>query len=45
MTGAIFDWTGSYQIAFLNGIAWNLANVAVGLWLLLQPRRARLAAA
>lgn len=45
MTGAIFDWTGSYQVAFLNGIVWNLLNLAVPLWLLLQPRPPRLATA
>jgi len=28
MSGVIFDLTGSYQAAFLNGIAWNLINVA-----------------
>ena len=27
MSGAIFDFAGSYQAAFLNGIAWNLVNV------------------
>jgi MFS family permease len=40
MSGAIFDLTGSYQAAFLNGIAWNLVNVAIMLWLLsLRLRR------
>jgi MFS family permease len=34
MSGAIFDWTGSYRAAFLNGIAWNLVNMAIALWLL-----------
>jgi MFS family permease len=34
MSGAIFDWTGSYDAAFLNGIAWNLLNVAIVLWLM-----------
>src|SRR6202008_4577670 len=29
MSGAIFDWTGSYHAAFINGIAWNLMNVAI----------------
>lgn len=44
LSGAIFDWTGSYQAAFLNGVAWNLVNVAIALWLLsLRPRRAALA--
>ena len=27
MSGAIFDLTGSYTAAFLNGLAWNLVNV------------------
>jgi MFS family permease len=39
MSGWIFDLTGSYQAAFLNGIAWNLANVSIMLWLLVQPGR------
>jgi len=34
MSGAIFDWTGSYRAAFLNGIAFNLLNAAVVLYLL-----------
>jgi MFS family permease len=29
MSGAVFDLTGSYRAAFINGIAWNLANVAI----------------
>jgi hypothetical protein len=31
---AIFDWTGSYRAAFVNGIAWNLLNLTIALWLL-----------
>ncbi len=27
LSGKIFDWTGSYQAAFLNGIGWNLMNL------------------
>jgi len=38
MSGAIFDWTGSYQAAFLNGLAWNLLNVSIASWLLLRTR-------
>lgn len=38
MSGEIFDWTGSYQAAFLNGIAWNLLNLAVAGWLLFGRR-------
>ena len=33
MSGAIFDWTGSYRAAFLNGIAFNLLNALVVAWL------------
>jgi MFS family permease len=38
MSGAIFDLTGSYRAAFLNGIGFNLLNIAIVLFLL---RRAR----
>ncbi len=34
MTGAIFDHTGSYRLAFANGIAWNLMNGAIAATLL-----------
>jgi len=39
MSGAIFDLAGSYQAAFLNGLGWNLMNVAIMTWLLLRSRR------
>ena len=39
LSGAIFDLTGSYRLAFVNGIVWNLLNLAIALWLLGQPRR------
>jgi MFS family permease len=38
MSGAIYDLTGSYQAAFVNGIAWNVLNLAIALWLLRRPR-------
>ena len=38
LSGAIYDLTGSYQAAFLNGIAWNLVNLSVAVWLLLARR-------
>ncbi|HEV8391471.1 MAG TPA: MFS transporter [Dongiaceae bacterium] len=41
LSGAIFDWTGSYQAAFLNGIAWNLLNMSIAFWLLLSRLRGR----
>jgi len=39
LSGAIFDLTGSYQAAFLNGLAWNLVNLSIMLWLLMRSRR------
>ena len=45
MSGAIFDLTGSYRAAFLNGIAWNLLNVSIVVWLLARARRRGWAAA
>lgn len=41
LSGAIYDLTGSYQAAFLNGIAWNLLNMSIAAWLLLSGRRPR----
>ena len=34
MSGAIFDLTGSYRAAFMNGIGWNLLNLSIAFWLL-----------
>jgi MFS family permease len=34
ISGAIFDMTGSYSAAFLNGIAFNLLNLTIAVWLL-----------
>jgi len=45
MSGAIFDLTGSYRAAFLNGLAWNVLNGGIVLWLVLQRPRGRLAPA
>ena len=39
MSGVIFDLTGSYQAAFLNGLGWNLVNVSIVTWLLFRPGR------
>jgi MFS family permease len=39
MSGVIFDVTGSYQAAFLNGIAWNLLNLGIAVGLLRRPGR------
>jgi MFS family permease len=34
MSGAIFDLTGSYRAAFVNGVLWNLLNLSIALFLL-----------
>jgi len=39
MGGVLFDMTGSYRAAFINGIAWNLLNGAVAWWLLIRQTR------
>jgi MFS family permease len=39
MSGVIFDYTGSYHAAFVNGILWNLLNLAITVWLLRRPGR------
>jgi len=39
MSGVIFDATGSYRAAFLNGIAWNLLNLSIATWLLRRSIR------
>jgi MFS family permease len=44
MSGAIFDLTGSYQAAFLNGMVWNLLNLGIVVWLLMRTRHMRRAA-
>lgn len=39
MSGWVFDLTGSYRAAFINGIAWNLLNLSIATWLFLRVRR------
>jgi MFS family permease len=39
MSGKVFDLTGSYQAAFVNGIAWNLLNLGIVLLLMWGLRR------
>ena len=33
LSGKIFDLSGSYHAAFLNGVAWNALNLMITLWL------------
>ncbi len=39
LSGAIFDTTGSYRFALVNGIAWGMLTAAISGWLLLRQRR------
>ncbi|MEO7941007.1 MAG: MFS transporter [Burkholderiaceae bacterium] len=45
LSGAIFDWTGSYHAAFINGIAWNGLNLCVVVFLIFRARRGKTALA
>jgi MFS family permease len=38
LSGAVFDLTGSYRAAFVNGIGWNLLNLSIAGWLLARSR-------
>jgi MFS family permease len=39
MSGKVFDLTGSYDAAFINGVAWNLVNLTIATTLLLRVHR------
>jgi MFS family permease len=41
LSGEIFDYTGSYRMAFLHGIAWNLLNLSIAAWLLMDRLKPR----
>jgi hypothetical protein len=38
VSGVIFDATGSYAAAFVNGLAWNGLNIVIVVGLLLRAR-------
>jgi len=38
LSGVIFDATGSYAAAFINGLAWNALNVTIVVALLIRAR-------
>jgi hypothetical protein len=42
MSGKVFDLTGSYHAAFLNGIGWNLLNLCIASFLLFRLYRLQL---
>jgi MFS family permease len=39
MSGKIFDLTGSYNAAMINGVAWNFLNIAIAGWLFVRVRK------
>jgi MFS family permease len=39
ISGVVFDLTGSYRAAFINGIAFNLFNLSIAFWLLRRAWR------
>lgn len=41
MSGFIYDLTGSYAAAFINGIGWNVLNIAAILVIVFNTRRRR----
>ena len=41
MSGEIYDLTGSYRAAFINGIVWNLVNMSIAFWILMGSIRGR----
>jgi len=40
LSGEIFDLTGSYRAAFINGLLWNFINLSIVGWLLWRMQRA-----
>jgi MFS family permease len=42
VSGVIFDATGSYSAAFLNGLGWNALNITIMVGLLLRARQRRM---
>ncbi|MFC7541199.1 MFS transporter [Siccirubricoccus deserti] len=38
MSGVIFDLTGSYRMAVVNGLAWNGMHLVIALWLFWRQR-------
>ncbi len=41
MSGWIYDASGSYQLAFINGIAWNFLNIGIMVLILTRSRAGR----
>ena len=41
LSGKVFDLTGSYEAAFINGVVWNLMNIGIVVFLILRVRNSR----
>lgn len=39
ISGVIYDLTGSYQMAFINGIVWNGMNIVILVWLFMRTKK------
>jgi hypothetical protein len=39
MSGKVFDLTGSYHAAFVNGVLWNALNLSIVVFLLWRTKR------
>jgi MFS family permease len=39
LSGSIFDLTGSYRAAFMNGVLWNVLNLSIAVFLLQRAGR------
>ena len=42
MSGKLFDLTGSYQAAMINGVVWNALNLSIAFWLLWRVKKLKL---
>ncbi len=41
LSGEIYDYTNSYQMAFLNGIFWNIINLSIIIYLFFKYQQSR----
>lgn len=39
VSGELHDLTGGYHAAMLNGVGWNVLNLAIAVWLLIRAKR------
>ena len=39
VAGLLYDWTGSYRVAFINAVAVNIGHIIIAGWLLQRARQ------